>query len=43
MAFLTGLKDFVDGLTRGFALFFSERNDYVITASVPGISARKQN
>ena len=43
MAFLEGLKDFVSGLTRGFAIFFTERNDYVVTANVPGLSTRKQN
>ena len=42
MAFLNGLKDFASGLTRGFALFFNERNNFVLTASVPGVSTRKQ-
>jgi len=42
MAFLNGLKDFAGGLTRGFALFFNERNDYVLTANVPGLTTRKQ-
>jgi len=43
MAFLNGLKDFASGLTRGFALFFNERNNFVLTASVPGISTCKQD
>ena len=41
MTFISGLKDFVSGLTRGFALFFNERNDHVITASIPSISTGK--
>jgi len=43
MAFLIGLKDFAGGLTRGFALFFNERNEHVFTANVPGIFVRKQD
>jgi len=42
MAFTIGLKDFFSGLTRGFALFFTERNNYVTIANVPGLTDRKQ-
>jgi len=42
MAFLVGLKDFLSGLTRGLALFFTERNDHVLTATTPGLTTRKQ-
>jgi hypothetical protein len=29
MIILNAFRDFADGLTRGFGLFFSERNDHV--------------
>lgn len=29
MIILNAFRDFADGLTRGFGLFFSERNDFV--------------
>ncbi len=41
MVFFVGLKDFFGGLTRGFALFFTERNDHLIKATAPGLSGRK--
>ncbi len=37
------MKDLVSGLTRGFALFLGERHDYVVTASLPGVTARKHD
>jgi len=42
MAFLVGFKDFFGGLTRGFALFFTERNDHLIKATAPGLGDRNQ-
>ena len=41
MTFFQGIKDFVAGLTRGLGLFFTERNDYVSTANLPGVTTRK--
>lgn len=29
MIILNAFRDFADGLTRGFGLFFSERNDHL--------------
>lgn len=41
MALLNGFKDFFDGLARGFGLFFTERNDYIIVATAPGLTGHK--
>lgn len=41
MTFLVGIKDFFGGLTRGFGLFFTERNVHTLGATTPGLSARK--
>ena len=41
MAFFQILKEITSGLTRGFALFFCERSDFVSTSHLPSVSARK--
>ncbi len=43
MTFLQGFKDFVGGLVRGFGLFFTERNDFVTTAHIPGVKLVKHS
>ena len=30
MIILSAVRDFADGLSRGFALFFTERNDFAV-------------
>lgn len=42
MALRTFFKDFIGGLARGLGLFFSERNDYVILATTPGLKTHKR-
>jgi len=43
MALFQILKEITSGLTRGFALFFCERSDFVSTAHLPSVSTRKQH
>ncbi len=43
MTFLIGLKDFFSGLTRGLSLFFTERNDHLISATTPGLIGQKRH
>jgi hypothetical protein len=35
MIILSAVRDFADGLSRGFALFFTERNDFAIRSTLP--------
>ncbi len=40
------LRDFADGLSRGFSLFLTERNDFTaltVEPRVPPLSRRKNN
>ena len=41
MTFFVNFRDFIGGLTRGFGLFFTERNDHIISVTNPGLSGRK--
>lgn len=34
---ITALKDFFDGISRGFGLFLSERNEHVARTVTPGL------
>ena len=34
---ITALKDFVDGLSRGFGLFITQRNDHASRSVAPGL------
>jgi len=43
MTFLQGFKDFLGGLSRGLGLFFTERNDFVTTANLPGVTFVKRS
>jgi hypothetical protein len=41
MSLITALKDFADGLTRGLALFITERQDATVKALERGASYRR--
>ena len=34
---LVALKDFCEGISRGFGLFLTERNEHVSTSVAPGL------
>ena len=40
MSLLSSMRDFADGLSRGFGLFFTERHDFVGQATAPGLVRR---
>ena len=40
MIIITAFRDFADGLSRGFSLFFTERNDFTEKPFMPGRSTR---
>lgn len=35
MIILNAVRDFADGLSRGFSLFFTERNDFTLRTILP--------
>jgi hypothetical protein len=41
MSLITALKDFADGLTRGLALFMTERQDTTVKTLERGASYRR--
>lgn len=41
MILFNALRDFADGLTCGFSLFFTERNDHTANAVTLGFKARR--
>ena len=36
MIIFNALRDFADGLSRGFSLYFTARNDYTVKSTMPG-------
>lgn len=36
MIIFNALRDFADGLSRGFSLYFTVRNDYTVKSAMPG-------
>jgi len=42
MLIINAFKDFADGLSRGFGLFFSQRNDHTEAAVTAGFGPRRR-
>ena len=43
MIIVSALRDFANGLSCGFQLFFTERNSYTETALTPGMKSRRDS
>jgi hypothetical protein len=41
MLIINAFRDFADGLSRGFGLYFSERNEYVERTMLPSSRTRR--
>ncbi len=42
MIIFSAMRDFADGLTRGFSLFFTERSEYTARTMTPAPRPRKR-
>jgi hypothetical protein len=42
MIIFNALRDFADGVTRGFSLFLTERNDFTARTTLPVAKSRRR-